>query len=208
MPSLEQARAWYTSQDPVHGFDHVARVYRLAQRIGKEEKADMEIVQAAVLLHDVDSSRTNHHLGAGVFARQVLEGEGWGEQRIQAVIHCIKAHRFRDDATQPETLEAQVVFDADKLDAIGAIGVGRAIGYAVSHQQPVFAQPSQLFIQNGQLEQGEAHSAYHEYIFKLRHLKDRMYTSTGKQMAEKRHRFMQSFFERLHEESGETVKVR
>ena len=208
MPTLEQARLWYAANDPVHGFDHVERVYHLAQEIAQAEGADLEIVQAAVLLHDVDSSRAQHHLGAGVFARQVLVSEGWDEQRIEAVIHCIQAHRFRDDTTQPETLEAQVVFDADKLDAIGATGVGRAIGYAVSHQQPVYAQPSRKFHDTGQLEQGEAHSAYHEYQFKLRHLRDRIYTSAGKKMAEERHRFMQAFFERLKEESGEILRVR
>ncbi len=132
MPTLEQARYWYTADDPVHGFDHILRVYRLAERLAGLEGADLEIVKAAVLLHDASLEthvRGEHQVAGAEFARRVLEDEGWGEPRIQAVQHCIRAHRFRDDSEQPETIEAQVLFDADKLDAIGAIGVARAVAY-------------------------------------------------------------------------------
>jgi uncharacterized protein len=103
----------------------------------------------------------------------------------------------------PETLEARVLFDADKLDAIGAVGVARAIAFAVQAGRPVFAEPSRRFEQTGQTEAGELHSAYHEFIFKLRHLKERLYTTTGRQIAEERHRYMEDFFDRLREEAGE-----
>jgi uncharacterized protein len=116
------------------------------------------------------------------------------------VEHCIRAHRFRDRREPPQTIEAQVLFDADKLDAIGAVGVARAIGFAVQAGQPAYATPSAQFLATGEMAPGEPHSAYHEYLFKLRHIKERMFTGTGRKLAEERHRFMAAFFESLAEE--------
>ena len=209
MPTIEQSHQWYPADDPVHGFEHVLRVLRLAEQIAQAEGADMEIVRAAVLLHDAaadltgsdqPSARRAHHLSSAGFARQVLSAEGWSEARIAAVQHCIRAHRFRDDTARPQSLEAQVLFDADKLDAIGASGVARAVAYAARLGQPAYAAPSARFIESGQLQPGEPHSAYHEYIFKLRKLKDRLHTPTARRMAEERHRLMADFFERLRQE--------
>jgi uncharacterized protein len=167
-------------------------------------------VRAAVLLHDaVDptasklsaaETRLEHHQASARFARWVLQSEGWTEERIAAVEHCIRAHRFRDDREQPQTVEAQVLFDADKLDAIGAIGVARAVAYAAAHNQPAYAEPSEQFRQTGKLQPGEPHSAYHELVFKLARLKERLFTSSARQVAEERNRYMLEFFERLKEE--------
>jgi uncharacterized protein len=66
-------------------------------------------------------------------------------ERIAAVQHCIRAHRFRDDREPPQTLEAKILFDADKLDVLGAIGAARTIAYAVLDGQPVYAEPSPRF---------------------------------------------------------------
>ena len=121
-------------------------------------------------------------------------------ERIEAVQHCIRAHRFRDDREPPRSLEAQVLFDADKLDAIGAIGVARALGYAQAHHAPPYALPSARFLASGELQEGEAHSAYHEYLFKLRKLHERLYTSAARRLGEGRHRIMQAFFEALEAE--------
>jgi uncharacterized protein len=213
MPSLEEARRWYPAHDPVHGFDHVLRVLHLAEQFALMERADLEIVRAAVLLHDAepppgkgqpkeDRQRSSHHLDSAEFARLQLAAEGWTEERIAAVEHCIRAHRFRDDREQPQTLEAQVLFDADKLDAIGAVGVARAIAYAVTHGQPFYAQPSESFLQTGAKEPGEAHSAYHEYVFKLCKLKDRLFTRAAAALAEQRHQFMTVYFLQLQEEAA------
>jgi uncharacterized protein len=227
MPTLEQARNWYPANDPVHGYDHVLRVYHIAERIAVAEGADLEIVRASALLHDATSDwqysmgnqqpaidnqqldikhkgvgfRSNHHLNSAGFARQVLEAEGWSEERMMAIQHCIRAHRFRDDSEQPQTLEAMVLFDADKLDAIGAIGVARAIAFAAVRGQPAYAPPSERFIQKGETEPGEPHSAYHEYLFKLVKLKDRLYTTAGRNLAEQRHNFMTGYFDRLAAET-------
>lgn len=213
MLDLESARRWYPQDDPVHGFDHVLRVLHMAERLAQSEQADREIVRAAVLLHDaVDpdappetpaaEARQDHHHASARFACKVLLAEGWDEGRIAEVEHCIRAHRYRDDREQPQSLEACVLFDADKLDAIGAIGVARAAAYAVMHGQPVYAEPSEHFRQTGQLQPGEPHSAYHELVFKLANLKNRLYTRSARQIAEQRHQFMLAFFERLKAEQA------
>lgn len=206
MPTIEDARSWYPSNDPVHGFDHVLRVYHIAVRLAQAEGADLEIVRAAVLLHDAvlgaepvagDQLRRDHHTISADFAQKVLDAEGWSSNRIEAVQHCIRAHRFRDDCERPETREAKVVFDADKLDAIGAIGVARAVAYAAQNGQPAFARPSDRFLETGERETGEPHSAYHEYLYKLTRLLGLMYTASGRAIAEERHRYMVAFFDRL-----------
>jgi uncharacterized protein len=223
MPTIEEARRWYSANsdsanDPVHGFDHVLRVYRMAESLALSEGADIEIVRAAALLHDIDIEETtvihperskkvgrerriNHQSGAAEFARWVLEQEGWSDERIASVQHCIRSHRFRENAETPETLEAQVLFDADKLDAIGAVGAARAIAYAVCAGQPAYAEPSALFLQTGNREEDEPHSAYHEYLFKLVKLKDRLYTVSARSLSEERHHWMVQFFERLASEA-------
>lgn len=212
MLTLEKARLWYPAADPVHGFEHVARVYSTAVHLAQLEGADAEIVAAAALLHDAGNNsqqegatepqalpetRPAHHHAAAEFAQTILDEEGWPAERIAAVQHCIRSHRFRDEREQPQTLEAKVLFDADKLDAIGAIGAARAIGYAVQAGQPFYAPVSEQFRQSGINEPGEAHSAYHEYIFKLRWLKDRLYTQAGRQIAIGRHRMLEEFFKQL-----------
>jgi uncharacterized protein len=212
MPTIEQARHWYPMADPVHGFDHVLRVYQMAERLALAEGADVEIVRAAALLHDAGvglaaesddyDPRHSHQHRSAEFAAQALRAEGWSEARISAVQHCIRAHRFRDDSEPPLTLEAQVLFDADKLDAIGAIGVARAVAFAVLAGQPVYAPPSEHFLHTGQTVAGEPHTAYHEFQFKLARLKDRLFTPTAHLIAEQRHQQMVAFFACLVEESG------
>jgi uncharacterized protein len=209
MPTIEQARSWYPSSDPVHGFDHVLRVYQMAERLALAENADLEIVRAAALLHDAegsateggDAGRRDHHHASAEFAAQVLQAEGWPPERIAAVTHCIRAHRFRDNSEPPGTLEARILFDADKLDVLGATGVARTIAFDVVTGQPIYAEPSERFRRTEEKEPGETHSSYHEYLFKLRKIKDRLYTPTALALAEGRHRFLAEFFERLAAES-------
>lgn len=211
MPTIEQARDWYPADDPVHGFEHVLRVYAMAERLAQAEGADLEIVRAAALLHDAGNGlavqaddlalRQSHQHASAEFAARVLRLEGWPEARVSAVQHCIRAHRFRDDSEPPVTLEAKVLFDADKLDAIGAIGAVRALAFAMRAGQPAYAPPSEQFLRSGQTEAHEPHSAYHEYRFKLVKLKERLFTSSAREIAEERHQTMVDFFERLAEES-------
>lgn len=208
MPTIEQARAWYAGADPVHDFEHVLRVYRMAERLAAEEGAEIEVVRAAALLHDADGSapgsetRTSHHHRSAEFAREILAQEGWPEERIQAVQHCIRAHRFRSDGETPQTPEARVLFDADKLDVLGAIGVARVVAYAALNNQPFYSTPSHQFLEHGIKEAGEPHSAYHEFLFKLRKIKDRLFTESARKLALAREAYLAEYFQILAEEQA------
>ena len=207
MPTVDQARAWYPADDPVHGFDHVLRVLRTAELLGEELGADLEVLRAAALLHDAagavpgpESDRQTHEQASAEFAERVLVGEGWPVERVKAVAHCIRAHRFRG-AEAPATLEARILYDADKLDVLGAFGVARTIGYALQAGQPIFAEPSPQFRRSGEEIAGEPHSAYHEYLFKLQHVADRLHTERARQIGQRRAELMRRFFEQLAAEA-------
>lgn len=207
MPSIEQARAWYDERDPVHGFDHVLRVAGLVKALGSELGADQEILRAAALLHDAagahpgkQGERAAHEQASADFAHQVLQEEGWPPERIAAVEHCIRSHRFRS-SEPPATLEAEILFDADKLDVMGAFGAARTIGFAIQGGVPIFAEPSTCFVETGKTEPGEPHSAYHEYLFKLRHVRERLHTEPARRLAEQRHAALCSFFKQLAAEA-------
>ncbi|MGH2626409.1 MAG: HD domain-containing protein, partial [Anaerolineales bacterium] len=117
------------------------------------------------------------------------------------VLHCIRAHRYRGREA-PQTLEARVLFDADKLDVLGAFGIARTLGYAAQAGQPAYAPASRQFRDRGAAEPGEPHSAYHEYLFKLRHVAERLYTDPARRMAEERRVLLDAFFEQLEREAG------
>jgi uncharacterized protein len=204
MISIDKARGYYDDNDAVHDFDHVLRVLALAERIGQAEGADMEIVRAAALLHDVaraqaDAAGLDHATVGAERAREILAGQP--PERIEAVAHAIAAHRFRADSA-PETLEAQVLFDADKLDAIGAVGIARAFAYGGAHGQRLWVPIESVDAARWQ-EEGDdpdTHTPVHEFVVKLSQLKGRLFTPTGRAIAEERHAYMVGFFERLDAE--------
>lgn len=213
MITLEFARTLYDDSDPVHDFDHVLRVLALARRIGQAEGADMRIVETAVLLHDIhrahedqqahvhNAETADHALIAAERARHIL-----GQLQppptpefIEAVAHAIAAHRFRN-SIEPQTLEAKVVFDADKLDAIGAIGVARAYAYSGMTAQKLWGDVPPDYPGGG-----ENHTPHHEFVYKLSRIEGRMQTVTGRAIARERHAYMNEFFERLKQEVSGTV---
>ncbi len=203
---IEQAQRYYEGADAAHDYHHVLRVLRLAERIGQAEGADMEVLRTAALLHDIGRPEEirdgvcHAEVGAAK-ARQILSD--WPPDRVQAVAHAIATHRFRDDVA-PRTLEAKVLFDADKLDCIGAIGVARAYAIGGLMGQRLWAEVGDDYVQarreNRLLARGDLssdHTPVHEFAFKLSHIKDLLFTATAREMAEERHRFMQDFFDRL-----------
>ncbi len=203
MLTLERAKEWYQNVDAVHDFSHIERVYRMAERLAEAEGADLEIVCAAALLHDADGTtpgsdaRLEHHLRSSEFAGRILKDEGWPMERVKAVQHCIRAHRFRGDQEPPESIEAKCIFDADKLDVLGAIGAVRVMVYAALARTPFYAEPSQQFLQTGKELEGELHSAYHEHLFKLKKIEAKLFTQTAKDLARGRSAYLDRFFEQL-----------
>jgi len=207
MIDIETARHYYRENDSAHGFEHVLRVWRLAQRIGSLEGADMDILQAATLLHDVGrpeearTGRSHAEIGAE-WARRILAGHP--PEKVEAVARAILQHRFRG-AEVPDTVEARVLHDADKLDAIGAIGIARAYAVAGQYRQRLWAEVGAEYAERPPAEgQNDLtsleHTPVHEYLFKLRKLASQMYTETGRRLAEERSAYMAGFFERLTRE--------
>jgi uncharacterized protein len=204
MITVAAARHYYGEADAVHDFDHVLRVLALAERIGQAEGADLEIVRAAALLHDVAREQAqadglDHAAFAADRAREILNGQPY--DKVEAVAHAIAAHRFRT-GPEPVTLEARVLFDADKLDAIGAVGVARAFAYGGAHGQRLWASVDVVDVARW-VEEGDhpqEHTPVHEFVVKLSRLKERLFTPTGRSIAEERHAYMVRFFERFDAE--------
>ncbi len=193
--TVEEARRLYTGRDAAHAFDHVLRVYRLAERIARSEGADLRVVLTAALLHDIARDDPDHHVRGAEQARVLLSGEP--PAFVEAVAHCIEAHRFRKGPA-PRTLEAKVLQDADKLDAIGAIGVARAFAHAGYHGHRLWAPLTAVM--SSPPPSGEDYTPVHEFWHKLRHLEGLLHTETARAMARERHAFMEAFFRRLDAE--------
>lgn len=198
----EEARQLYTTNDVAHDFDHVLRVVRLAEEIASAEGADVAVVTAAAWLHDVpvpESSRQRHHLAAADFAQTLLAGRNVPLEQLKNVVHAIQAHRYRDQSIQPQTLEAKCLYDADKLDSMGAIGVARAFAHAGIHGNRLWWQPWNQ-IEDEVRPAGSDYTPVHEFVYKLRHLLGTLHTKTARRIGQERHTFMVEFFERLDAE--------
>ncbi|MBN2441879.1 MAG: HD domain-containing protein [Spirochaetales bacterium] len=198
-----EVRALLNGSRGSHDWEHTERVYRLALHIGKKEGALIEIITLSALLHDIGRSceaesrgKVCHAEKGAEMAAHLLKKYDLNQKKIDEIIHCIETHRFRNNK-HPESLEAQVLFDADKLDSIGAVGIGRAFLFAGEvgaklHNKNVDILNTKSY--------SEEDTAYREYMVKLRYIKDRMCTNEGKRLAFERHMFMENFFIRLNQE--------
>ena len=198
-----EIRQLYAAGDAAHDFDHVLRVTTMGIRIAQAEGADVEIVRAAALLHDLPvpgSVRTSHHVAAANYAADLLRAKGMDAPRIDQVVHCIQAHRYRDRSIQPQTLEAKCLYDADKLDSIGAIGVARAFSHTGSHNSRLWNQPVAEAPPDDAQPSGSEYTPVHEYVYKLRHILATLYTPTARKIGAQRHEFMARFYEQLDAE--------
>lgn len=186
-----------------HEWEHTERVYNLAMNIGKKENADLEVLSLAAILHDIarkeedeSNGKIDHAKQGAVLAKEFLEKYRLTDEKIKNITHCIEAHRYRNDKI-PQTKEAKILYDADKLDAMGAIGIGRAFSFAghigakVHNKGVNLSQTKQYSVDD---------TAWREYEMKLKHLKDKMLTKEGRKIAEGRHKFMGLFFDRLNRE--------
>lgn len=203
----EEVKKLYAATSPSHDWSHVERVLRLCVRIGKNEGANLKILKLAALLHDVgrkkqdasDGEIDHASLGANM-AQELLEKRNYSEQTIQRVKHCIEAHRFRSDV-MPESKEAKILFDADKLDAIGAVGLARGFAFVGEIGAKLYDKE---ILYNKKIQDTAAYTkkdtAYREFLVKLSKLRDVMLTETGNELAEGRYQFMRTFFERMKKE--------
>ena len=198
MITIAQAQSLYAGADAAHAFDHVLRVLVLAERIALAEGADLTIVRTATLLHDVARREPDHHLRGAERARALLAD--YPAAQVDAVAHAIEAHRFRKPPA-PATLEAACLFDADKLDAIGAIGAARAIAYGATHGQRLWSQPLDEIRADQPPPGNDLYTSSHEFVYKLATLETRLLTPTARAIARQRHDVMAAFFQQLNAEA-------
>ena len=186
-----------------HDWDHTLRVYRLCERIGGAEGVDMDVVLAAAYLHDIARSQQDNSNGAVCHAEKgarlatsILDELPLTREQKENILHCIRSHRFRGNH-KPRTREAKVLFDADKLDAIGAIGVARAYLFAGEVGARLHSQDAEI---EDTRPYTEDDTGYREFKVKLCRIKDRILTREGRKLAADRHSIMEAFFNRLLEE--------
>jgi len=181
-----------------HDRFHTERVYNLAVRLAEEERADLDVVKAAALLHDIaraleDEGKIDDHAVEGSKkAKEVLEDINFPKEKIPAVLHCIEVHRFRK-GMQAESLEAKILQDADRLDIIGAIGIARVFTRGGWVNQPIH-DPA---IPPKDKYDGRSRTSVNHIYEKILKVKDTFNTNTAKEIAEERHRFAEQFLERL-----------
>lgn len=192
-----------------HDWFHVERVYRNALYIAQDEACDLTVVKLAALLHDVADSKFHPDASGGdetigpKIARAFLESQEVSEAIISHVVNIIENLSFKGGNFEKNfnSKELEIVQDADRLDAIGAIGIARAFNYGGFKNRPMYnsAIAPKLNMSKEEYKKSEAPTINHFYE-KLLLLKDKMNTQTGKRIAEQRHRFMQDFLSQFYAE--------
>ena len=188
-----------------HDWFHIERVYKNALLIAATEVCDLEIVQLAALLHDIADSK--FHDGdetiGPIIARTFLEGQNVSSETIDHVIAIIENISFKGGNVKRKfsSIELDIVQDADRLDAIGAIGIARTFNYGGFKNRALYHPEiaPNLTMTKEEYKNNEAPTINHFYE-KLLLLKDKMNTETGKQIAQERHRYMEDFLEQFYAE--------
>jgi len=200
----QMAEPYHDDTGGCHGPDHTERVHKTALYIGRLMGARLDILSAAALLHDIGRKYETRKQGkichaekGAELARDILTKLDFAPSLIDEIAHCIEAHRYRGK-TAPRTLEAKILYDADKLDSIGAVGIGRAFLFAGQTGARLHNDSDVDILACKPYSKED--TAYREFKFKMSKIKDRMLTPEGKRLAKERHGFMELFFERLERE--------
>lgn len=190
--------------DSAHDTEHIYRVLNNALVIAAEEKdVDYDVLISACLLHDIGrpdqiaNPKLCHAAVGSERAYQFLLDSGFSPAVATHVRDCIRTHRFRKN-DPPQSLEAKILFDADKLDVVGAIGIARTLVYRGTVEEPLYHRLRDGSISNGETD--ETHSFFKEYHFKLKKLYDRFYTKKGKTLAQSRRTAAENFYNSLYSE--------
>lgn len=201
--AIAYVRKFFEEDFSGHDFWHTLRVYNLAKYIAKVEKCDIETVCLGALLHDVDDYKlVGQEIESFKNAKTFLRGENYPEDKIEKICHIISQVSFKgNDTVTPDTIEGKIVQDADRLDAIGAIGIGRTFAYGGSHKTPMHI-PNMKYKENMSAEEyyKNVGTTINHFYEKLLKLKDLMNTETAKSMAKHRHEYMEMFLKEFYDE--------
>jgi uncharacterized protein len=200
-----------------HDLDHVKRVRNLCVKLARSFTGlDMEVLETAALLHDIarvkedrdPSGATDHAKLGAEMAAPILAGMGCSGIKIEAVLHCIRSHRYRSD-NPPQSWEAKVLFDADKLDVLGAVGIARSYILTGEYGEKIYAEVGvEDYVRenltggivDGRVKDMTKHAANLEYEVKFKTLPARLYTPEARALAVERLEYMSGFFQRLKRE--------
>jgi uncharacterized protein len=197
-----------------HNLDHVFRVYNLCLLLAKYEKnVDLEILIPAALLHDIarveeskdKTGEIDHAVLGSIVTENILKKLEYEEEKIEKIKHCIIAHRFRT-GNEPNTIEAKILFDSDKLDVIGASGIARTFmlagqfGQRLTVNEPLNDYLKFNTVENGRLKDVSKHTPFIEYEVKFKKIPDKLYTEKAREIGKERLKFMDEYFTRLKSE--------
>lgn len=188
-------------KDSAHDKEHVYRVLYVALDIAREEEeVDYDVLISACLLHDIARQEQNEnpklcHAEVGAEkAYTFLIKNNFGKDFAEKVKHCISSHRFRKN-NAPESTEAKILFDADKIDAAGTLGIARTLVYQGAMCEPLYSLTSDGRVSDG--TDDEMPSFFQEYKYKLERIYSRFYTKRGKEIAEERRKTAESFYNNM-----------
>ncbi|MDL2273923.1 HD domain-containing protein [Oscillospiraceae bacterium OttesenSCG-928-G22] len=192
-------------RDSAHDKHHIYRVLYSAIDIAMHEKSiDFDVLIAACLLHDIgreqqfsDLNLCHAQIGSEM-AFDFLMSISWDEKKASYVKECISSHRYRGD-NKPQSIEAKILFDADKLDVTGATGIARTLIYEGQVSEPLYIldENGHVIVDGGG---AEISSFFQEYNYKLNKLYDAFYTTRAKQIAANRQAASKDFYNALHKE--------
>jgi uncharacterized protein len=199
------------SQDPAHDVDHILRVMALAETIQRAEGGDLPTIWAAVAFHDIGQERErlqggDHALIGAEMAAALLEDTPFPQEAISTVQQAIRDHRLASNQ-RPRSLEGCILYDADKLDGLGAIGIGRLYMITGRRNQKVYAPLPQDIVPPvdpllvRELRNRPDYAPDIEFQLLFHNLPERMQTATGQALARERYAFMVEFFQRLEAEA-------
>ena len=198
-----RVRRMLEGRDPAHDFQHVMRVYKSAKLIGQRERADMEILLPAVLLHDIvvypkggDKSSRSSDESANL-AENILQEYGYSQDKINSISLCIRKHSYSNGLV-PASLEGKILQDADRLDALGAIGIARTFSVGGSEKRTFYNANDPFCRSTRALDDGQW--TLDHFQIKLLKLKDLMHTRTAKKIAQQRTKFMVLFIKEMKKE--------
>jgi len=184
--------------DSAHDKQHVYRVLYTALDIAKFFEVDTEILITAVLLHDIGreaqfkNNKLDHAIIGADMAYEFLISINWNESRSNQVKECISTHRYRNN-NPPKSIEAKILYDADKVDVIGTLGIARTLIYVGITAQPLYSVDQFGHVLDGNKD--EESSFFKEYLYKLKNVHNNLFTSRAKEIAEKRLKGSIDFYE-------------
>ena len=199
-----------------HNLDHIFRVRDLSLLIAEsEEGVDLDILVPAALLHDIardlenedKSGKTDHAELGGQMAEELLRNIAYDESKIGEIKACIRSHRFRS-GNEPKTLEAKILYDADKLDIIGAVGIARSFilagqfGQSIDIEEDIEDYIKRNTTENGRILDDSKHTPFIEYELSLKRIPARLHTEKAKEIGASRIKYMEEYFNRLKLEIG------